>query len=82
MEMGNNEWKNMFIINVARRCVVICFAVWFSVFFLFLFLTAPDASYLLFWRVDSNVSYVRLDALYSQQLAVVLSAIVSIAASC
>ena len=62
---------------------VFCFAPGFSFLFVFvLFLMVPGVCFVLFWRVEWNVSYVGRGALYSQQLAVILSVKVLIAASC
>ena len=52
----------------------------FVVFILFCFYGIECC--LLFWRVQLDVSHVRRGALYTQQLAVILSVKVSIAASC
>ena len=56
----------------------------FEIFWLFsfYFVFCGTKCYMLFWIVDWNVSYVRQDALYIQQLALILSAQVLIAASC
>ena len=76
--IGNSEWKKIFIVNV--HVDVFCFYFSFC-FCFFLFLMVRGVSDVTL-NGDWNVSHVRRGALYSQQLAVILSVKMLIAASC